>query len=245
MYLEFLEGGSMVDDVAARLLADTLLLVNHDVLLADIETSAGRPHVALEILERHRDGRFSALAEVSRGRAFLALDDLPAARRCVHGVLGGTRLSRYVLVETMLLGAMIATRDRDPARALEMVTNALDIADGDLVLPFARARKALGGLLARHPATAGRWPGPLAGPVRDAGPAAVPVPRPREVPPRLTEREQSVLTYLATSMAAAEIAGELYLSVNTVKTHQAAIYRKLGARGRREAVRRARELELL
>jgi len=35
------------------------------------------------------------------------------------------------------------------------------------------------------------------------------------------------------------------LSVNTVKTHLAAIYRKLGASGRREAVRRARELELL
>jgi LuxR family maltose regulon positive regulatory protein len=46
-------------------------------------------------------------------------------------------------------------------------------------------------------------------------------------------------------MSAAEIAEELYLSVNTVKTHLAAIYRKLGARGRREAVRRARELELL
>lgn len=61
----------------------------------------------------------------------------------------------------------------------------------------------------------------------------------------LTEREQSVLAYMATSVTAAEIAVELYLSVNTVKTHLTAIYRKLGASGRREAVRRARELELL
>jgi LuxR family maltose regulon positive regulatory protein len=61
----------------------------------------------------------------------------------------------------------------------------------------------------------------------------------------LTDRERSVLTYLASSMTAAEIADELYVSVNTVKTHLGAIYRKLSAGGRREAVRRARELELL
>ena len=46
-------------------------------------------------------------------------------------------------------------------------------------------------------------------------------------------------------MSPTEIADELRLSVNTVKTHQAHIYRKLAVSRRREAVQRARELELI
>jgi len=37
----------------------------------------------------------------------------------------------------------------------------------------------------------------------------------------------------------------LYVSITTVKTHQRAVYRKLDAKNRRDAVRRARTLELL
>jgi len=61
----------------------------------------------------------------------------------------------------------------------------------------------------------------------------------------LTEREQVVLRYLASTLSNAEIAHELYLSVNTVKSHQRMIYRKLGADGRRDAVRRAKDLRIL
>lgn len=61
----------------------------------------------------------------------------------------------------------------------------------------------------------------------------------------LTEREQLVLRYIASTLSNAEIASELYLSVNTVKSHQRMVYRKLGADGRRDAVRRAKELRLL
>ena len=59
------------------------------------------------------------------------------------------------------------------------------------------------------------------------------------------EREREVLLLLAGMLSTAEIAAEMYLSVNTVKTHLRSIYRKLSAGHRNEAVRRARQLELI
>jgi LuxR family maltose regulon positive regulatory protein len=61
----------------------------------------------------------------------------------------------------------------------------------------------------------------------------------------LTDREQAVLRHLPTLMSNAEIAGEMLVSINTVKTHLKAIYRKLGVERRRDAVLRARRLGLL
>lgn len=61
----------------------------------------------------------------------------------------------------------------------------------------------------------------------------------------LTEREQEVLRRVAQLLSTAEIAEELYISVNTVKTHLKSVHRKLAVTHRREAVRRARELNLL
>src|ERR1700744_4004748 len=46
----------------------------------------------------------------------------------------------------------------------------------------------------------------------------------------LTRGEARVLRYLPTNLSAREIADELYLSVNTIKTHQRHLYQKLGAR---------------
>ena len=61
----------------------------------------------------------------------------------------------------------------------------------------------------------------------------------------LTERESNVLRYLATTLPAKEIAATLYVSINTVKTHQRSIYNKLGAGDRYEAVAHARSLGIL
>ena len=61
----------------------------------------------------------------------------------------------------------------------------------------------------------------------------------------LTRGETRVLRYLPTNLSAREIADELYVSVNTVKTHQRHLYQKLGASGRSQAVERARALGLL
>ncbi len=61
----------------------------------------------------------------------------------------------------------------------------------------------------------------------------------------LSERERTVLRYLPTMLSYMEIARELYVSPNTLKTHARSIYRKLGVDGRRGAVARGRELRLL
>ena len=61
----------------------------------------------------------------------------------------------------------------------------------------------------------------------------------------LSERELDVLRLLASDLSLREVAGELYVSLNTVKTHVRAVYRKLHASSRERAVERARELELL
>jgi LuxR family maltose regulon positive regulatory protein len=62
---------------------------------------------------------------------------------------------------------------------------------------------------------------------------------------RLSEREREVLAHASGLLSTAEIATEMYLSVNTVKTHLKSIYRKLSATHRGEAIRRARQLQLI
>lgn len=62
---------------------------------------------------------------------------------------------------------------------------------------------------------------------------------------RLSDREFAVLSYLPTMLTTAEIAAEMYVSVNTIKTHLKSIYRKLDVARRRDAVDRARALRLL
>jgi LuxR family maltose regulon positive regulatory protein len=61
----------------------------------------------------------------------------------------------------------------------------------------------------------------------------------------LSQSEIRVLRYLPTKLSAPEIADQLYLSVNTVKTHMRHVYDKLGAHRRHEAVEQAHALGLL
>lgn len=62
---------------------------------------------------------------------------------------------------------------------------------------------------------------------------------------RLTEREQEVLALLAEGLANKEIARRLDVFPNTVKTHVARVYEKLGAERRTQAVEKARALALI
>ncbi|MBO2447416.1 hypothetical protein J4573_09990 [Actinomadura barringtoniae] len=61
----------------------------------------------------------------------------------------------------------------------------------------------------------------------------------------LTEREETVLRLLPGELSLRDIGDRLFVSVNTIKTHTRAIYRKLGASSRDEAIQRARERGIL
>jgi len=222
------------------------LAVQRDVILAQLELSLGRPHAALALLQDYRGRDVGVAAAVTCARAYLALNDLARARRCVRSVLtaASAQVGRYTLVEALLCDAQIAQQSSEPARALEVILRAIEIARGEIILPFSQLTEAFAELLARHPAVAAQWPAPSPGGPGPPSGGAQAVIRGDLADP-LTQREQAVLRFLPTSMSTAEIADELCLSVNTVKTHLAAIYRKLPASRRREAVQRARELELI
>lgn len=62
---------------------------------------------------------------------------------------------------------------------------------------------------------------------------------------RISPRELEVLQELAGGLSNREIAGKLFVSENTIKTHAASLYLKLDAARRAEAVEKARQLGLL
>ncbi len=135
--------------------------------------------------------------------------------------------------------------DGDDRRARQLLARALATARPDhLCGPFLEAGPWLAPFLLHRPALTeahGWLP-------RSLRPAAVPDSGERledaAVEP-LSRREQDVLALVAQLMSTQEVAGDLHVSVNTVKTHLKSINRKLGTSHRAEAVRRARRLHLL
>ena len=77
------------------------------------------------------------------------------------------------------------------------------------------------------------------------GVAVSPRHQPDSIAEELTAKEHEILRLLATRLSRREIGQRLYVSLNTVKTHQRALYRKLRVEHRNAAVRRGRELGLL
>ena len=82
-------------------------------------------------------------------------------------------------------------------------------------------------------------------PPRPAATAAVASRRGQVPVDALSSREQDVLRLLDTELNGPDIARELVVSLNTVRTHTKNLYMKLGVTSRRAAVARAKELDLL
>jgi LuxR family transcriptional regulator, maltose regulon positive regulatory protein len=215
-------------------------------LLADAETMLGRPNTALDLLQDYHDSDIAILTALPRARAYLSLHDLRNAQHCVRTALTATSplISRYLLVEAMLCEAHIAMLNGEAGSALGTIVAATELAQDDIILPFFVTQGFFAPLLAHHPAVAAGWPGPAQGKPITMITGSERFPGINLADP-LTEREQAVLRFLTTSKSNTEIADEMCLSANTVKSHLAAIYRKLAVSRRKEAVMRARELELL
>jgi LuxR family maltose regulon positive regulatory protein len=126
------------------------------------------------------------------------------------------------------------------------IERALDLAEDDaLVLPFLVTP--VTALLERHPRHRTAHAA-LLGTVLDVLAGAAPPARRGTTPALaepLTESELRILRYLPSNLSAPEIAGEVFLSTSTVKTHMRHVYEKLDAHTRTEAVARARDLGLL
>ncbi|BFV60792.1 LuxR family transcriptional regulator [Kitasatospora sp. CMC57] len=218
--------------------SDHLALAASAAHLAD-----GDPEAALHTLEAHGQGSpecatVAASAHLASGRTRTALEILNSIPR-------DRGSGPAVTVRTLLVRAQTATALGDEAAARRLVARALSSARPELLRrPFRDAGPWLSRLLhSRAALVQGHdWLAPgldadLPRPEPGGGPAAPVEP--------LSHREHEVLERAAQLMSTDEIAADLYLSVNTVKSHLKSINRKLSATRRGEAVRRARELHLL
>lgn len=176
-----------------------------------------------------------AVLQVHRGR----VED---ARRLLCPILkdGARCLNVLTLIDAWLLEASLAEKSGDAYRAHEALCEALaEAAPRRVLRPFVDAGRLVRDLLARD---TGRF-GPYE---RFAAEALAALPGdPAGPTDPLTQRELELLVELPAMRTADEIAAALYLSVNTVKTHLRAIYRKLGVGTRRDAVTTARRWGLL
>jgi LuxR family maltose regulon positive regulatory protein len=139
--------------------------------------------------------------------------------------------------------AVVLDRAADQSAAHAVLRKAAAMAEGErLRWPFLEVPAALRMLL-REP---GGWPSSTAAALLPLALLLEPRERAQErlIDP-LSERELAVLDYLPRRIKNQDIAAELYVTVNTIKTHLRSIYSKLGVDNRDEAINRATELGLL
>jgi LuxR family maltose regulon positive regulatory protein len=223
------------------------------VLEARLHAAAGdlRAARALLMCADESQPRTAEIAVALAGLDLAAGDPAAAAANlapCLNGSV--STLSFALLTYACLLGALAARALGDDDRAYRSLERALVLAEQEgFRLPFTGGGGAVRTLLEAQLErdTAHR---PLVLELLDAlepapGPALAPLSEQAVLIDPLSERERIVLRYLGGVLSNVEIASELYVSVNTIKTHVKSIYRKLDVTGRREAIRKARELHLL
>jgi LuxR family maltose regulon positive regulatory protein len=213
-----------------------------------LDAATGEPEVGRALL------RETSARSLAAANALARLDLLDGEARSARGTLAAhldgldDEVPLPIRADAWLLDAVALDALADHGAAARSLERALDLAEpAGLRRIFAAHGGAIGPLLRRHVRYGTAHPamvGDLAETIERRGrPARRAAPDVLAEP--LSEREQAILGYLPSMMSNQEIAGALMISVNTVKTHLKAIYRKLDAPGRREAVERAREVALI
>ncbi|MFC9583565.1 LuxR C-terminal-related transcriptional regulator [Streptomyces yangpuensis] len=200
--------------------------------------AGGDAAAALRVLDAAPSGRPEhALA---RARALMAAGRAESAARELAALPADGGLTLPVRVGACLLRARIAAAGGDTAEAHRRLAEAVELARPEgLRRPFAEG----GPWVRRNLREAPRPVPPRGSPVgRRAG---TPAEGPPPVVEALSARETDVLRQAARMLSTEEIAAELYVSANTVKTHLKSIYRKLGVTRRSDAVHRAQDIGLL
>ena len=210
--------------------------------LVEARVCAARKDIqaALDAAKRAAGSDAPAEATVALAHVWLAAGEPLTARQVLAPVLPGPREERQpVPLEAWLTDARISYDSGDLARGRQSLQAALQLGDREqLRLPFRMEWAWVRSVLRRDPDLARDHPylyGPTQGTDSREGTAsrALAPPAPVVVEP-LSEREQEVLRHASGMLSTAEIAMEMFISINTVKSHLKSVYRKLEATRRGE-----------
>jgi LuxR family maltose regulon positive regulatory protein len=216
---------------------------------ADALVATGEPQQALEMLHGVTD-LLAPEKGVLRAKALGALGDVDRARRALASVAADLpRASLATQIECWLMEARSASDAGRSERACVLVDRALREAGRETMRrSVADAAAWLVPLVDDDPALRRAHGGFVSGLRSSAYTTSAWRPEPgrgdSEMIETLTVREAQVLGLLAGMCTTEEIASELFLSVNTIKTYVRGILRKLTVQRRVDAVRRGRELGL-
>ncbi|WCN80202.1 LuxR C-terminal-related transcriptional regulator [Micromonospora sp. LH3U1] len=217
---------------------------------AELRAERGDLDTARDLLSGTAAGGSDPVLAVTLAKVELFAGEVAAAGRTLPGwqAPAATAWPLPVRLDAGLLDAVLAEQAGDGRRAGRILEQVLDLAGPQgCRRVFTRAAPPVRDLLAAHLDAGTAHFELVSDLVQAAGQSSTrPATEPRgTLDEPLTERELTILRYLQSILSNVEIASELSLSVNTVKTHVRNIYRKLDATRRREAVRRARELRLI
>jgi LuxR family maltose regulon positive regulatory protein len=202
--------------------------------------SAGSPDEAWRFL-KDTDLDTPSLALEATACA-LALGHLDWARKILDGAPSLGAAQPLPRVERLVLSAWLASAEGSPQHAREPLSEAVDVAERHgLVEAFVRGGPAVVRLVAELADDRSAFREAVLARARQAiAPAAG-----GDLADPLTDRELEILSYLPSRSTNTELAEQCFVSVNTIKTHMAHIYRKLEVANRNDAIVRARELGLL